>query len=119
MKYSIEQKLEILDELISEFRDCTSLWSVKKQLTAIQAESEKNSSEKSEVKVIATIGDYYAACVRLPKYDELCMVQTMTADYKAVFTLGKNGGEWHRLDTEETITEPVLRWAYIKQIIVT
>lgn len=29
-KYSINHKLEVLDDLIAEFRENTSLWSVKK-----------------------------------------------------------------------------------------
>lgn len=114
-KYSIEQKLEVLDELIRKFRDCTSLWSIKKQLTAIKAEKKE---KKSEAKVYVTFGNYYAACVRLPEYNKICKVQTTKGECKAVYTLGKNGGEWHRLDTEEIIIEPVLRWAYIKHIIV-
>lgn len=111
-KYSIEQKLEVIDELINEYRDCTSLWSIKKQLTAIKAEKEK----QTENEEVVTVGSLNSSCVGLPKFEKLCWALTATQEYRrAVLTIGENGAEWHDLRDERVITEPVLKWAYIKR----
>lgn len=110
-KFSINHKLEVLDELIAEFRENTSLWSVKKQtLEILNNKAESSNGSKKE---IVNVGGFSSFAISKPEYNKLCVVLTANNKFKAYFSLSYDGGEWFRLSDNKLITEPVLKWAYI------
>lgn len=112
-KFSINHKLEVLDELIAEFRENTSLWSVKKQTLEILNDKQNRQSSNGSKKEIVNVGGFSSFALSKPEYNKHCVVLTAKNKFKAYFSLAYDGGEWFRLSDDKLITEPVLKWAYI------
>lgn len=118
-KYSINQKLEVLDELIAEFRENASLWSVKKQALEIlndMQNKQNHQSSNGSKKEIVNVGGFSWFALSKPEYNKHCVVLTAKDKFKAYFSLAYDGGEWLRLSDDKPITEPVLKWAYILDV---
>lgn len=107
-KLNYRHKLEIVDELIAEFRDCASLWSVKKQITD---KLQENSYEPSNISVPQTMVNVHKD--GHPREFKPCVVETDSGMHKAFFYCGYDGYTWEDCDTHKVITEPVRSWSYI------
>lgn len=72
-KYSINQKLEVLDELIAEFRENASLWSVKKQTLEIlndMQNKQNHQSSNGSKKEIVNVGGFSSFALSKPEYNK-------------------------------------------------
>lgn len=107
-KLNYRHKLEMIDELIAEFRENASLVSVKNQIKGILGENPYAPSNISIPQCMVNISNGGQ-----PKEFKPCLVQTDSGLLKAFFFRSYDGYTLEDIDTHKIITEPVRAWSYI------
>lgn len=108
-KLNYRHKLEMVEELISEFRDNASLWSVKKQIKTILHD------DGSDIKPYDCMVEYPD---NKPRAHKACLVQTDKGKFRAYLYLSYDGWTWINTENNKPLDTPVRYWSYNTALLV-